>query len=92
MVARLTGEWNTKISVRILQGAETSERIQFNKGLPQGDVLCPKLFTLSLNPVAWKLETTEGYSLSKPISAKITDMLYIGDMKMYATLEGSWEN
>ena len=27
VVARLTGKWNTKISVRTLQGADTSERI-----------------------------------------------------------------
>ena len=25
------------------------------KGLPQGDALCPRLFTLCLNPVAWRL-------------------------------------
>ena len=88
MVARLTGKWNTKLSVRRLQGAETSEHIQFHKGLPQRDALCPRLLTLSLNPVTWKLKATEGYRLSKPISAKITDVLYIGDMKMYAASEG----
>ena len=88
VVARLTRKWNTKISVRTLQGAETSERIQFNKGLPRGDALCPRLFTLSLNPVAWKLKATEGYHLTKTISAKITDVLYADDMKMYAVSEG----
>ena len=88
MVARLTGKWNTKISARTVHGANTSERIQFNKGLPQGDALCPRLFTLSLNPVAWKLKATEGYRLSKPISAKITDLLGIDNMKIYAESEG----
>ena len=70
------------------QGAETSERIQFNKGLPKGDALCPRLFILGLNPVAWKLKATEGYPLSKPISAKISNVLYIDDMKMYVASEG----
>ena len=46
------------------------------------------MFTLSLNPVAWQLKATEGYRLSKPISAKITDVLYTDDMKMYAASEG----
>ena len=88
MVSRLTGKGNTRISVRTLQDAETSERIQFNKGLPQGDALCLRLFTLSLNSVAWKLKATEGYRLSKPISAKITNVLHTDDMKMYAASEG----
>ena len=33
-------------------GLETSDTIQFRKVLPQGDVLCPVLFTLYLNPIA----------------------------------------
>ena len=60
----------------------------FRKGLPQGDALCPKLFTLCLNPIAWKLQETEGYTLSKPIGAKITDLLYVDDLKVYAASEG----
>ena len=78
-VVKLTGKWNTKISVRPLQGADTSERIKFSKGFSQPDALCPSLFTLSLNAVAWKLKATEGYRLSKPIKAEITDLLYIDD-------------
>ena len=88
MVSRLTGKGNTRISVRTLQDAETSERIQFNKGLALGDALCLQLFTLSLNSVAWKLKATEGYRLSKAISAKITNVLHTDDMKMYAASEG----
>ena len=48
------------------------------------DVLCTRLFTLSLNPVAWKLKATEGYRLSKTISTKFTDVLSIDDMQIYA--------
>ena len=49
------------------QGWESSEIIHFKNGLPQGDFLCPTLFTLCLNPIAWKLRATSGYKLSKPI-------------------------
>ena len=73
------------------QGVEISERIAFRKGLPQGDALCPRLFTLCLNPIAWKLKASEGYRLSKPISAKITDLLYIDDLKIYAASEAKLE-
>ena len=47
----------------------------------------PRLFTLCLNPIAWNLKATEGYKLSKPISLKITDLLYIDDLKVFAASE-----
>ena len=68
-------------------GLETSEKIRFERVLPQGDALCPRLFTLCLNPVAWMLKATEGYKLSKPICTKITDFLYIDDLKVFAASE-----
>ena len=57
------------------------------KGLLQGDALCPMLFILCLNPIARKVRATEGYRLSKPISTKITHLLYIEDMKLFAASE-----
>ena len=55
--------------------------IYFNRGLPQGDALCPRLFTLCLNLVACILSSTEGYRLSKPIASRITNLLYIRNWK-----------
>ena len=52
------------------------------KGLPQGDSLCTRLFTLCLNPVAWRLRATEGDWLSKPIEVKVID-----DLKVFAASE-----
>ena len=84
---RLCQSWNTKITVRRREGMETSDVIHFNKGLPHGDALCPRLFTLYLNPVSWKLEVSERYKTSKPINGKITHLLYIDNMKLYPTSE-----
>ena len=39
------------------------------------------------NPVAWKLQASEGYRLSKPINTRITDLLYVDDLKVYAASE-----
>ena len=69
------------------QANETFSTIRFNKGLPQGDALCTHLFTLCLNPVAWKLNATEGYRLSKPVGTKVTHLLYVDDLKVFASSE-----
>ena len=47
------------------------------------------LFILYLNPVAWKVRAIEGYRLSKPISTKITHLLYIDHMKLFAASAGN---
>ena len=58
--------------------------MRFRKGLPQGDALCSRLFTVCLNPIAWKIIASEGYRLSKPVDTKVTDLLYIDDLKIFA--------
>ena len=77
VICKLCKSWNTRIVANTLHGQEVSEPIVFKKGLPQRDALCPRLFTICLNPVAWKISASEGYKLSKPISARVTDQLYI---------------
>ena len=48
--------------------------IRFLKGLPQGDALCPRLFTVCLNPIASKISASKGYKLSKLNSANVRDL------------------
>ena len=76
--------WNTRIVANTKVGNETSPVISFNRGLPQEDSLFPRLFTLCLNPVSWKLRSTEGYRLSRPVGSKVTNLLYIDDLKVFA--------
>ena len=84
VTSKLSVSWNTRIQCKTDKGAETSDVIRFRSGLPQGDALCPRLFTLCMNPVAWMLKATEGYKLSRPIGSKITDLLYIDDLNIFA--------
>ena len=79
----LSRSWNTRIVVITRNGREASEIIKFRKGLPQGDALCPRLFTVCLNPIAWKISGSEGYRLSKTIGTTVTDLLYIDDLKIF---------
>ena len=84
VTSKLSASWNTRIQCKTDKGAETPDVIRFRSGLPQGDALCPRLFTLCMNPVAWMLKATEGYKLSRPIGSKFTDLLYIDDLKIFA--------
>ena len=89
LTSKLSASWNTRIQCKTDKGAETSEVIRFRSGLPQGDALCPRLFTLCMNPVAWMLKATEGYRLSRTISSKITDLLYNDDLEIFAASQPS---
>ncbi|CAH3015562.1 unnamed protein product, partial [Porites evermanni] len=62
--------------------------VDVRKACESADHQCLKLLMLSVNPVVWKLLATEGYRLSEAIDAKITDLLYIDDLKIYASSEG----
>ena len=84
VTSKLSASWNTRIQCKTDKGAEISDVIRFRSGLPQGDALCPRLFTLCMNPVAWMLKATEGYKLSRTIGSKITDLLHIDDLKIFA--------
>ena len=83
----LSRSWCTRIVVTTRSGREASEIIKFRKGLPQGDALCPRLFTVCQNPTAWKISASEGYRLSKPIGTTVTDLLYIDDLKIFTASE-----
>ena len=86
-IRNLSRSWSTRIVVTTRNGREASEIIKFRKGLPQGDALCPRLFTVCLNPIAWKISAPEGYRLSNPIGTTVTDLLYIDDLKIFAASE-----
>ena len=47
--------------------------------------------TVCLNPVAWKIRAAEGYRTSKPINNKVTGLLYIDDLKIFAASESKLE-
>ena len=81
---KVCAAWNTRIVANTRVGNVTFPVISFNRGISQGDALCLRLFTLCLNPVAWKLCSTEDYRLSRPVGSKVANLLYIDDLKVFA--------
>ena len=49
--------------------------------------VCLTLFTQCINPISWMLRATEGQRLTKPIANKITHLLYIDNLKIFAATE-----
>ena len=49
-IKNLSRSRSTRIVVTTINGREASETIKFRTGLPQGDALCPRLFTVFPDP------------------------------------------
>ena len=48
-----------------------------------GYSFCVKLSTMCLNPIAWYIRSTEGYSISKDKNRNVTHNLFVDDLKTY---------
>lgn len=75
--------WRTTLYVQTAEGQITIGPVNINRGILQGDSFCVTLFTLCLNPIAWYLRSTEGYTLSHDKTIKITHSLFVDDLKTY---------
>ena len=83
-IMKMISGCSTSLKVTTIDGRKESSPIILKKALLQGDSLCPKLFTIYLNPLAWKIWTMEGYCISKPIAQKITQLMFIDDLKIFS--------
>ena len=73
-IRNIIHNWNVIVLIPTINGTEKSE----------GDSICGCLYTMSINPTAWKLRTQDGYQLSKPVQGKIAHSLFVDDLKIYA--------
>ena len=87
IIMKLVTKCAITLVVKTKPGMQESSKVTIRKGILQGDSLCPKLFTIYINPVAWKIRVTDGYILSKPIRLKITQLMFIDDLKVFAANE-----
>ena len=83
-IGNIIHKWNVIVLIHTINGTEKSPVIKFRRGLLQGDSICGCLYTMSINPTAWKLRTHDGYQLSKPAQGKMTHSLFVDDLKIYA--------
>ena len=82
-ISNIIDSWSVQLVIPLEENDVLSDIIKIVNGLLQGDSMCGNLFTLSLNPAAWEIRRTNGYSLSKPIETKITHLIFIDDLKVF---------
>ena len=75
--------WRITLEVNTSNGKEKIGAIKVNRVILQGDSFCVRLFPLALNPIAWYLRSTEGYTLSHAPNQNITNLLFVDDLKSY---------
>ena len=74
--------WKTTLHLNHNNGSLTSRCIMIKSGIFEGDSLSPLLFCLTLAPLSSLInESTYGYHTQ---GHKITQLLYMDDLKMYA--------
>ena len=74
-------EWKTVLT----SNGEVLGDVEINRGIFQGDSLSPLLFVLVMIPLTLILRKTKlGYKMSKA-SQKISHLLFMDDLKLYAT-------
>ena len=66
------------------EGVLETGPIRIKRGIFQGDLLSPLLFTLSLNPLSQELQKT-GYGYQLDEQTKINHLFYVDDLKLYGT-------
>ena len=86
MIQNLISKWQTELNVPTINGNIRIGEIWYKKGVFQGDYLSVILFILSLNPLSFLLNETDGYKMAiNTIYEKIlTHLFFVDDLKLYA--------
>ena len=77
-------QWKTNMVLVHESGVLETGPISIKRGIFQGDSLSPLLFTMSLNPLSWKLQKI-GYGYQLDTQTKINHLFYVDDLKLYGT-------
>lgn len=85
--------WSTVLNINTESETIRSGPIKISRGIFQGDSLSPLWFCLTLNPLSRILnKTKQGYVLHKETNTKITHLLYMDDIKLYAASKQQIKN
>ena len=81
IAAKVMRLWRTDLEV-MTEAGTAQIRIQFQRGLFQGDALSPLLFVMAVAPLSSLLGIAGGYSVAHHASP-VTDLLFMEDLKVF---------
>ena len=85
-IEKLTRTWATNAYNKTDKENVESGRIDYKRGILQGDTLSVILFILQVNPASFLLEDVEGYQLgNEEIKQNLNHLFFVDDLKLYAT-------
>lgn len=77
--------WTTRLNIRTNSTTVSTSPIKIKRGIFQGDSFSPLWFCLALNPLSRILNATgHGYKIDISNNIKLTHLLYMDDIKLYA--------
>ena len=86
-------KWTTTLSLNTQTKQITSKQLHIRRGIFQGDSLSALWFCMAINPISHILNSSNnGYNISKPSQHKITHLLYMDDLKLYASTNQQLDN
>lgn len=78
-------KWTTKLNIQAGKTTLSTPLVKIARGIFQGDSLSPLWFCLALNPLSSILNKTNcGYTIDRQNKIKLTHLLYMDDIKLYA--------
>lgn len=82
----MMASWRTTLQLNHSGKRIITEPIAIRRGIFQGDSLSPLWFCLALTPLSNMLNNTGlGYSFSREQNQKVSHLLYMDDLKLYAS-------
>ena len=86
-IEMLTRNWSTKLQLQSENEMIEREYIKYLRRIFQGDSSSLLLFILTVNPMSFLLNTTEGYTLGKPgdRNLNITQIFFVDDLKLFSS-------
>ena len=85
-IEHLIGKWKTELNIPTVDGNVMIGDIIYNKGMLQGNFVSVILLILSLNPLSFLLNKTDGYKigLGTLVEKILTYLFFVDDLKLFA--------
>lgn len=87
-ILSLINKWRTRVKIRADKQIQRSRKIRYFRGLMQGDALSPIVFCWEIARISHALRKLDN-GFKSAFGIKVTNLFYVDDIKIYATLRNN---